>query len=74
MNGLLRRRGPICPNCGTAIRGKSVWWGFARRFPGRCQGCGVRVAYDLVGGVYVVPEQDEDSRERKDGTSCTTRP
>jgi hypothetical protein len=73
MNVLLRRRGPICPTCGTAIRGEPGWFGLVRRYPGRCQACGARIAYDLAGGVYVVPEDDERAGDQKHGGKRSPR-
>ena len=52
----LRPRPPICPSCRAEVEGVTSWWGLVRRNPGRCQACGAHLAYDTVGGVYVVNE------------------
>lgn len=60
---------PRCPVCQSPIEGESRWFGLVRRLPSRCPRCGVRLAYDLAGGVVVVPERaaDHESPAREPG-------
>lgn len=53
----------LCPNCQAPLQVMSRWFGFVREYPKRCRECGVRLAYDLAGGVYAVKEPGDKTGE-----------
>ncbi len=43
-----------CPNCNASLVVESRWLGLVKSYGDSCPNCGVRIAYDTAGGVYLI--------------------